>query len=212
MTKRWTLPLLLLGAACMPPPVETVDAWLDAYAAGDDARVLALTVEADRPLLERALAALETAPTSTLALSLPPRPVEHEIVEIAKKADGRQVIATRLDVKNPLPSASRRIGQELPGVPETRTLRRGFLAVGAGDRWRVKLDLERVVTRAELAAEVLGLIATGRLDAAEARLGGAFPPPPDDGDHQSSADRLVAELERRIEAMRARTSTTSASN
>ncbi len=193
---------LCLLAGCMPPPVAAVDRWLSAFAEDDRDAVVAWTAEADRPLMAAALSARADAPTSTKSLALPPRPLDHRIEEIAARAPGRQVVSVQMTVKNPLPSASQRVGQVLPGVPETRPLRRRFLAVEEKDGWRVKLDLARVLERAAVAEALLEAIGRGALEEVESRLASELPAPPDDGDGQPDRDRLRDEIEARLRRAR----------
>lgn len=182
----------------MPPPVRALDTWLSAYALGDREKLVERTSTSDQALLAKGLAEAAKDPTGTLALALPPRPLDHSILEVVKKGAGRQVISARLVLPNPLPSASERVGQPLPGVPETRPLRRRFLVIEEAEAWVVKLDLERVVERSRIATEVLGLIAEGRLAEADRRLLEGVPAPPDDGESGPAQDRLLDELRRRI--------------
>jgi hypothetical protein len=189
-------------AGCMPPPVAAVDRWLSAFAEEDRAAVIAWTAEADRPLMAAALVARAEAPTSTPSLALPPRPLRHRVLEVADRAPKRQVIAVEMTVKNPLPSASQRVGQMLPGVPETRPLRRRFLSVEEQDGWRVKLDLARVLERAAVAEALLEAVGRGALAEVERRLASELPAPPDDGDGQPDKDRLRDEIEARLHRAR----------
>lgn len=199
----------------MPPPVRTLDDWLEAYAELDVDAMAALTFPADRELLRAGVAGLDEVPRPAPSDALPDRPLDHEILDIEDKAPTRWVIGTKLQVSNPLPFTSEKVGQRLPGVPESRPLRRRFLVVETGGSWGVKLDLSRVVARAALGAELLALIAGGELRAAENRLAAGVPPVPDDGNGQPEGDRLVQELTERIARARARrgdaaTSTTAA--
>ena len=90
-------------AGCMSDSMKAVDGWLTAYAGGDGAGMRRHTWPEDRPLLDEALLAMEASATSTLALALPPRPLEHEVVELEEiEADDRHVILTRITMKNPL--------------------------------------------------------------------------------------------------------------
>lgn len=188
----------LICSGCMPEPVRTVDVWLEAYAADDRARLLEHTVEADRSLLERGLVALETASTSTFALAVPPRPLEHEILDVVDKSDGREVIEVMLTLPNPLASTAERVGQNLP-LPETRPLRRRFLSVLESGQWRVKLDLSAVLQRTELASNALDAIANGDWPRASELLDPAdLPPPPDDGNGLADEDRLLEDLRDRL--------------
>lgn len=202
VVRRALLVGLLGFAGCMPPPVRAVDDWLKAYAASDTARQLALTAPKDRVPLR---AALEAPPTSRASLALPPHPIAHEILDIVERAEARQVVEVRLTIENPLPAASRRVGQAMPGIPRTRTVRHRFLAVRASEAWRVQLDLARVLERAAYAEHLLKLVVRGQLAEAETALQ-TVPPVPDDG-HRSRKDRMVEEMARRIEEARSRTST-----
>lgn len=204
MKRRFLFASILALAGCMPAPVKAVDRWLDAYAVMDRATLLTITAPADRALLEQGLDALGQTPVPAIGHALPERPVDHAIVEVADKAPGRWIVATKLTVPNPLPFTSKKVGQELPGVPETRPLKRRFLAVEVDGGWVVKLDLARVVARAELSDALLGMIGEGRLDEAERRLEAGPPPPPDDGNGKPGEDRLVEELSRRIAGARER--------
>ena len=184
----------------MPPPVRSLDDWLKAYAQGDRASMVLLTHHRDQELVAQAL---EASPTSTLALALPPRPVSHEIDEIVERSEHRYVVSVQLTVKNPLPFASKRIGQALSGIPKTRRLRRRFLVTQVDGNWGVKLDLENVLIRARFASHLLELLAAGRLEEAEAQLAAGVPPPPDDGGRRAE-DRLISEIRSRIAKLRSR--------
>lgn len=194
---------LILASACMPAPVKAVDGWLDAYAQRDAARMLELTRPADRTLLAKALG---DGADPTLAYALPERPLSHEILEISAKEEDRQIIEVKLTLHNPLATTSEKVGQKL-GLPETRPMRRHFLVVNEEGSWGVKLDLARVVERAGLSESLLGLIAEGRLDEAEAKLKAGIPAKPDDGNGKPGEDRMLEELERRIREARARRGT-----
>lgn len=192
-----------LGVACMPPPVKAVDDWLTAYEQGDLPKMLANTAEADRSLVEQAITTQTSSPTAELALALPTKPIEHEILEIASKADDGeswQVVLVKVTMKNPLPAVSKKVGQKLDGIPETRGQWRKFKAVREGERYGVKLDLAAVVKRSEFAAKFMQLLAEGGLNEAERMLANV-PAPPDDPNAQKGADRmqdsLRADLEKR---------------
>lgn len=187
--------LVLAGVAsiagCMPPPARVVDEWLAGFAAGDSQRVLAATRPEDRELLGAALAELEHTPTGTLAMSLPPRPVSHELVEVESKDDarGRWVIATKMTLKNPLPYVSKRVGQLLDDIPKTREQRRRFLVVRTGTEWGVQLDLARVRERFLYASRFASLLDREAYAEAEAMLA-ELPPPPDEANALAKTDRL----------------------
>ncbi|MEL6183685.1 MAG: hypothetical protein AAFU79_03605 [Myxococcota bacterium] len=185
----------------MPAPIRAADTWLTAYAAGEGDPMLAATVPEDRTALE---AALRAPPTSRVALALPPRPVEHRIIEVADRGPDWQIVALELTIENPLPSASRKIGAPMAGIPETRSVRQRLRVENyGGDAWGVKLDLDQVLKRARFAEELLLLIAEGQLTEVRARLESEIPEPPRDGHRGSSEaprpDRLLEELERRLE-------------
>lgn len=196
----WAFGALLVG--CMPPSVRVVDEFLVGYSEQDSARMLASVVSEDQPWLQKALTA---STTSALTLSLPPRPLSYELVEIESKDEtlGRHVILTHLVLKNPLAFTSKQVGQNLGAFPETREKRHRFLSVRQGDQWRVKLDLEVVIKRAQFVETFEAYLARGQLVQAEAMLKDV-PPPPDDPNAQKSADRLLEAL---TERLRARTST-----
>jgi hypothetical protein len=190
------------AAACMPPPVKAVDRWLTAYEQGDLPTMLANTAAADRPWVEKAMATQTSSPTSELSLALPAKPIEHEVLEIESKAeDGAwQIVLVKVTMKNPLPSSSKKVGQNLEGIPETRSQWRKFKAVKEGESYGVKLDLAQVVARSEFAAKFMQLLIEGGLNEAE-RMLASVPPPPDDPNAQKGADRmqdgLRADLEKR---------------
>ena len=177
----------------MPPSVKAVDELLFAFETDDTERAVAAAWSKDRELLRKAMEERKKDPNGKLALLLPPKPVEHEILEIAKKEEGRQVIIAMVRMKNPLPFASERVGQKLPYVPKTRSEHRRFLAIKEGERWGAKLDLEAIKKRTEFAEQILDLIAKKDLDEAEALLKSA-PPPPDEPNAQKK-DRLVEQLQ-----------------
>ena len=181
---------------CMPPSVRAVDAWLSGLSAGDDAAVVAWSHPADQPHVARGLADRATDPTTHAALALPPPPIEHYFVGIDHKSeDGtRHVVQTQLTLKNPLPFASRKVGQSLEGIPETRMLTKRFLSVQlpSGD-WRVKLDLPAVIARAELAERFAAAITARDWNTAEGLLADV-PPPPDEPDALQKTDRLAETL------------------
>ena len=149
------------------------------------------TVVADRALVREAMAAPSS--TSSLALALPPRPLSHELLEIESKAPGRHVVLTRIEMKNPLPFMSERVGQRLE-IPKTRNRRRRFLSVRSTEgRWGVQLDLAQVVKRTEFVRRFQAMVASGDLTAAEAMLE-AVPAPPDEANALSKKDRLADTL------------------
>jgi hypothetical protein len=217
--KRWLAGLFVFLPACAPPSVKVVEGWLTAYAAGDSDAMVASTVEADRPLLEKSLVATSTAPMSTLALALPPKPLKHEFIEIEKKeGSDRQVILIKAELKNPLHYEAKRVGQSLPNIPKTRWKRHRYLAVREGDGWFVKLDLEAMIARQRYAERFSALLGTWKLEEAAAMLD-SIPPLPDDGNaRRRKRDRLsdtlteqLEEAKKKREAMRAKTASTSTS-
>ena len=214
ITGRTLVWLSLVGAgACSPPPsVRAVDEWLSAYAEGDIDRMVENTTPADRARVRSAMAALERSATSSLALTLPPRPLSHELVEIEKKSDNgrRHVVLCRVTYKNPLPYMSEKVGQDLP-IPKTRTRRRRFLSVRQDGRWGVKLDLDRVVRRADFVERFQTALRRRDYSAAEAMLQ-AVPAPPDEANAQRTKDRLATTLREQFEAAKkgTRTSTKAA--
>lgn len=193
----------LMLVACDPPPsVQAVDAWLTAYAIDDVQEMADNTVPADRDLLRQALG---SAPTSTLALALPARPLSHEILEIERKEDAgrRHIVLCKVTAKNPLASMSKRVGHNLD-IPRTRTHRRRFLSVrGPDGRWGVKLDLAQVVARAQLVQRFNEALARRAYDRAAALLQD-IPAPPDEANAQRKQDRLKTTLQARLEAARRR--------
>jgi hypothetical protein len=201
---------LALGAlcACQPPSVAAVDQWLKAYAADDADGMAAHTWSGDQAMVRDALAALRVAPTSTLAMALPPRPVSYVLEEIEKKEPGRQVVLTTITMKNPLAYASERVGHVLPEVPKTRPERRRFLVVEEGERWGVKLDLAAAVARMEFAAAFERRISARDL-AGAAKMLEAVPAPPDEANALRRTDRLAEALQERLQKLQARTSTVS---
>ncbi len=185
--------VLLVGLiACQPPPsVQAVDRWLTAYADGDVDAMVANTAPADRALVRQAMASPST--TSSLALALPPRPLSHELIEIESKAPGRHVVLTRVEMKNPLPFMSERVGQRLE-IPKTRNRRRRFLSVQASDGpWGVQLDLAQVIKRTAFVRRFQAAVASGDLKGAEAMLDNV-PAPPDEANALSKKDRLADTL------------------
>jgi hypothetical protein len=186
---------MMLAAACKPAPVETLDAWLSAYTRDDIDAVVDKTFTADQKLVRSALEELRAVPTGTLATALPPRPMRHEIVEIESKEDGgaRWIVVVKTTLKNPLPFMSKRVGHLLEDMPKTRDQRRRYLIVEEGDRWGVKLDLERVVARDVFAARFMKAIERKKPDEAEAMLE-HLPPPPDEANALKKSDRLKEAL------------------
>lgn len=218
MCRVWTssaaLVALVALAACTPPPsVQAVDRFLTAYGDNDVDAMAAAAWPGDRALVRDCMAALQTAPTSTLALALPPRPVSHEILEVEDKpAEDRQIVLVMVTMKNPLAYEAKRVGQDLGDFPKTRKQRRRFLAVREGDAWGVKLDLAAVLRRAEFVERFTRLVSAKDYDGAEALLAEA-PPPPDEAEARMRKDRLVPDLEAELaEAMkRAKVKTSSTS-
>lgn len=194
---------LLVAAGCRPASVEAVHQWLTAYGADDGPTMLANTWPEDRPLLEQALEDLRTNPTSTLAMALPPRPLEHELVEIEEKAPGRHTVLTVIQMKNPLPYVSEKVGQQLPNVPKRRPERRRFLSVKTGDTWGVKLDLAAAVARVEFVAAFERALEAGELPRAKAMLQ-KVPAPPDEANALRTRDRLKEALEQRLSEIEAK--------
>ncbi len=193
------------GTGCqMPESVRAVDAWLRAYQAEDVPAMVAHTVEADRPWVKKAMLELSRVPTGTVALSLPPKPMSHEIVEIeAKPSDRRHVVLTKVTLKNPLAYASKRVGQVLKDIPKTRTERRRFLSVREGSRWGVKLDLARVLARTQFAHRFHELLLSRDYTGARTLLS-SIPPPPDEANALRLSDRLLEALTKDLEKAEAR--------
>jgi hypothetical protein len=209
---------LAVWPACKPAPVETVDSWLTAYAADDIEGVVRATYSTDRDRVRAALEELRTTPTGTMAMSLPPRPLRHQIVEVESKdredpARERWIVLAKTTLKNPLPFMSKRVGHLLEEMPKTREQRRRFLVVSEEGRWGVKLDLDRVIVRDEFAARFLKLVDRGKLGDAEAMLE-HIPPPPDEANALKKSDRLhdslTAELEKARRAIKLTKSATAA--
>jgi hypothetical protein len=197
------LGLLSTTAACMPPPVKAVDSWLTAYEKGDVEAMLANTVAADRALVKKALEAGTSSKASDLELAMPTKPKEHEIKEIdSKDPDGQwQVVIAKVTMTNPLPAVSKKIGQNLEGIPEQRSQWRKFKAVKEGDTWGVRLDLAAVIARTEFVTKFQKLLERGKVDEAE-KLLESVPPPPDDPNAQKTADRLKDALAADLKARR----------
>lgn len=197
----------------MPDSVQAVDAWLKGMETEDPEAVVRWSHPADQPLVKRGLAdRAGDDPTSLAALALPPKPLEHFFVKIERKSrDGtRHVVLTELTLKNPLPYASKRVGQELEGIPKTRKLTTRFLSVRVPELgWRVKLDLPAVLARARFAEAFQAALDEKRWDAAAALLE-AVPAPPDDPNAQSQADRLAEALAAELEKARPKTRTATA--
>lgn len=193
----------------MPPPVRTVDLWLQAYAEDDRPRLEQLTVPDDRLYLS---AALDANRDDILSGTLPTRPLSYEIDEIIEKQPQRWIVALKLRVPNPLPFSAERIGESLSGIPETRIARQRLLVVRlpGSDQWGVQLDLEQVVKRARYGEEVLKLLGDGALARAGAMLAEGVPAPPDNGisaapDHlKEELGAYVAKARRRVSALRAK--------
>lgn len=203
MVRRTILALVLLaGAGCRPASVEAVHQWLLAYAQDDAEAMMTHTWSQDRALVGQAMADLRTNPTSTLALALPPRPIEHELVEIENKEAGRHTVLTRIQMKNPLPFVSKKVGQELPNVPKVRSERRRFLSVQEGETWGVKLDLEAGLARVAFVSRFERALTRRGLTDAEAMLE-AVPTPPDEANALRTRDRLKEALTERLEEVRA---------
>jgi hypothetical protein len=186
--------------ACQPAPVGALDRWLTAYTKDDVDAVLANTYSGDRTLLKDALLELRHVPTGTLATALPPRPLEHKIVDVeSKEDDGRRwIVLVKTKLKNPLPFMSKKVGHLLEDMPKTRDQRRRFLVVDEDGHWGVKLDLERVVARDAFAARFLGLLDQKKIDEAGALLV-HVPPPPDEANALKKSDRLVDALKNELE-------------
>lgn len=213
MKRAWlvlALALASIGAtACKPPAVVALDQWLLAYQNDDLEPMIEATWSGDRELLRAAMLELREVPTGTLASSLPPRPLEHEVLDVDSKSDDglRWVLLAKTTLKNPLPFASEKVGHVLEGMPKTRDQRRKYLLVreregeGEGERWGVKLDLEKTVARAKFVVAFQRLLARGQLDEAEQLLAQA-PEPPDEANAQKKSDRLLETL--RAELTKAR--------
>ncbi len=206
-----------LFAACTPPPsVQAVDRFLTAYANEDVDGMVAATWPGDRALMRDCAEAVKTAPTSTLALALPPLPLSHEVVEIEDKPSAdRHVVLVRVKMKNPLAYEAKRVGQDLGDFPRTRTQRRRFLSIREEGRWGVKLDLAAVMRRAEFVAAFSKLVSAKRFEDAE-RMLAEVPPSPDEANAQRKKDRLATALEeeladarKRLKVKTSSTSTTS---
>jgi hypothetical protein len=199
---RWAFVLglgLSLSACWRPGSVRSVEAWLTAYQNGDAAEVEAHTAEGDRALLRQGLAQGEFSSSSTVALALPPRPIDFEILELEKIDNSgpvaRHIVATRLRVKNPLPFSSEKIGQQLENFPRTRPRRRRFLVLEESPgQWRVKLDLQRVLARSRHALAFQDALFRGDYQKAQTLID-AVPGPPDDGNALSKQDRLRESME-----------------
>ena len=190
----------------MPPSVRAVDDWLAGYTAGDIEGTAAKSWSGDRELVRAALLEQATDANGATAMLLPPKPIRHEILEIAEKeSDDRHVVLAKVTAKNPLPFASERVGQELRDIPKTRTFERRFLAVREGETWGVKLDLSAVKARADFAAAFFDALAKKDFDAATAMMP-KIPPPPDDPNALHAKDRMIEELQQELKK-RAATST-----
>lgn len=200
---RWLVLVSLAVSGCRPASVESVHQWLLAYAEGDAERMVEHTWSGDRELVGRAMKARETSATSTLAMALPPRPIEHELVEIEKKEPGRHTVLTVIQMKNPLPYVSKKVGQDLPDVPKVRPERRRFLAVQEGERWGVKLDLAAALARVRFVEAFERVLAKGDLERARAMLE-EVPAPPDEANALQTRDRLKEALTERIAEVEAR--------
>lgn len=199
----------------MPDSVQAVDNWLQGLETGDAEAVVRWSHPGDQALMRQGLAdRAGDAPTSLVALALPPAPLEHYFVEIAEKSpDGtRHVVLTELTLKNPLPYASKRVGQELKGIPKTRKLTTRFLLVRVPEvGWRVKLDLPGVLARAEFAEAVQKALSEARWADAAALLEDV-PPPPDDPNALTRTDRLAETLSAELESRLARAKTSTAAS
>lgn len=197
-------PLAAWMVACSPPPsVQTVDTWLTAYAQGDVETMVAQTWSGDRDLVRTAMAELELSSTTTLAMALPPRPTKHELVELEHKAPGRHTVLTVITMKNPLAFVAKKVGQDLPGVPETRPERRRFLAVQEGETWGVKLDLSAALARVQFVRDFERALKAQDLPTAQVMLQ-EVPAPPDEANALTKRDRLKDTLTQRTEDLKAK--------
>ena len=185
----------------MPPSARAVDRWLTAYAEDDGDTMAAYTAVDDRDLVRSALHALREAPTSTLALALPPRPVAHEVIEIENKAPGRHTVLTLVTMKNPLAFSAERVGQTLDDVPRTRRAQRRFLSIESDSSWGVKLDLHAALIRIEYAVRFEAALSRGDFVAAQSMLS-SIPPPPDEANAIRHKDRLEENLRHRLQGAR----------
>lgn len=185
----------VFAVSCKPPAVVALDQWLLAYRNDEVEKMVAATWSGDRELLRAAMLELREVPTGTLASSLPPRPLEHEVLDVDSKSDDgdRWVLLAKTTLKNPLPFASEKVGHVLEGMPKTRDQRRKYLLVREGEAWGVKLDLQRTVERAKFVVAFQNLVARGRFDEAEQLLG-KIPESPDEANAQKKTDRLQETL------------------
>lgn len=193
----------------MPPSVQAVDGFLKGLEAMDPEAAARFAHPDDQELVREGVKARSVDPTSQAALALPPTPLDHYIVEIESKSDDgrRHVVRVDLTLKNPLPAMSKRVGQELDGIPETRTLKTRFLSERvAGDRWRVKLDLPATRQRADFVRRFEKELSAGRLEAAEALLS-QVPAPPDNAEALQKTDRLLQTLQGELDKVRKRVGT-----
>ncbi len=204
--KRFSLALLLTMAACTPTPppsVQAVDKWLTAYADHDVETMLRYTWSGDKKALRAAMQELALTTTGTLAMTLPSKPLTHELVEIERKEPGRHTVLTVIEMKNPLAYTSKKIGHPLPNVPMTRPERRRFLSVQEGQNWGVKLDLEAALARVYFVAKFERKMAVWDYTGAEALLN-TVPKPPDEANVLRTKDRLEITLGHRLELAKAK--------
>jgi hypothetical protein len=190
--------VLVAICGCMPPSVKAVDDWLIAYAAGDVDGTVAKSASQDRELVKAALLEQASDANGPAAMLLPPKPIRHEILEIAEKeSDDRHVVLAKVTAKNPLPFASERVGQVLADIPKSRSFERKFLALREGETWVVKLDLPAVKARAEFASAFFEALAKKDFEVARSMLT-HVPPPPDDPNALATKDRMSEELQQEL--------------
>lgn len=184
----------------MPPSVKVVDELLTGLETEDVERAVNAVHPDDRALLRKGMSA--SSRTELEALAIPPRPLEHEMVEIADKQADHHVVVADLKLKNPLPFASERMGQEMPDMPKTRPLTLRFRAekLPNGD-WAVRLDLPATLARSQFVQRFQTALDEGRLDDAEAMLS-QIPPSPVTPQAQIDADRLAESLLEELESVR----------
>ncbi|MGF1509052.1 MAG: hypothetical protein ACFB9M_06070 [Myxococcota bacterium] len=192
----------LVLAGCMPPSVQAVDQLMRGLQSSDVEKAAAAVHPTDRALLRTCMEARERDPRSLEALALPPDPLKHHIVEIEQKTDEGHIVLVEMTLKNPLPYASKKIGQELTGFPETRVVRRRFLSEPLGDEiWGVRLDLEATLERARFVQHIQSSLENRDFEEVERALQ-KVPPPPRTPDAQAGSDRLVDTLRTRLKEAR----------
>jgi len=176
----------------MPPSVKAVDELLKGLEQSDPDRAAAAVHPDDQAILRKGMAA-ETR-TALEALAIPPKPLEHEMVEIAKKEADHHVVVADLKLENPLPFSAERVGQSMPDMPKTRPLTMRFRSERLDDgRWAVRLDLPATLARSRFVQDFQDTLRSGDLEKAEAMLA-QIPPPPRTAQAQKEADRLEASL------------------